>query len=213
MMIEGGRIDHACHANDVSGSIMDTLAFDEAVEVAMDFYNDHPDETLVLVVGDHETGGMGLGFGKNYFLNMDELMDIKISVADTLQGKYTGDREAYFDYVEANMGLDNLTAEEQAEIEEAMDIVDNEVDPGNVYGGYDPVAIAVTHVVSERANFYWTTYAHSGTAIPLSAVGVGAASFGGYKDNTEIAETMADLMGFTLTTAGLSAHSPVSLAR
>lgn len=198
LMVEGGRIDHASHANDPAGTINDVLAFDDAIQTAYDFYNKHPKETLIVVVGDHETGGLGLGFGKNYFLKFDQILDIKISVEDTLQGKYTGDRAAFYQYIEKNMGLDNLTDAEKAVIEKAMDIVDNEVDPGKVYGGYDPVAIAATHVVSERANLFWTTYAHSGTAIPMSAIGVGASNFGGYKDNTEIAKTMADIMGFKL---------------
>ena len=200
MMIEGGRIDHACHANDPAGTIYDTLAFDEAVKVAYDFYKKHPQETLIVVIGDHETGGMGLGFGKNYFLNMDELLDVKVSLADVLQDEYKGDRAAYFTYIEQNIGLDNLTAEEKAKITKAMDLVDSEIDPGNTYGGYDPVATVTTHLLSERANLFWTTYAHSGTVIPLTAIGQGDSGFGGYKDNTEIAETMAELMGFKLTT-------------
>ena len=66
------------------------------------------------------------------------------------------------------------------------------------YGGYDPVAITVTHILSERANMYWTTYAHSGTAIPMSAIGVKAAQLGGFKDNTEIAKALASVLEFEL---------------
>jgi len=200
MMIEGGRIDHACHANDPAGAIHDTLAFDEAVKEAYEFYQEHPHDTLIVVVGDHETGGMGLGFGKNYFLKMNELVDVKVSVDDTLEGKYEElGREAFFKYISNNLGLDNLSAGEKAEIEKAMNLVDQGVDTGNTYGGYDPVAIACTHVVSERANLYWTTYAHSGTSIPMSTVGDEASAFSGYKDNTEIAKAMAGVMNFKLS--------------
>lgn len=200
MMVEAGRIDHACHANDAKGAINDTLAFDEAVKKAYEFYKEHPSETLIVVVGDHETGGMGLGFGKNYFLKMNNLEDVKISVEDVLQGKYTGDREAYFNYIDENFGLKNLTVSEKAKIEKAMDMVDRKVEAGgNEYGGYDPVAIEATHVLSVRANMQWTTYGHTGTSIPMSAVGVGQEKFSGYKDNTEIAQAMANLMGFSLT--------------
>ncbi|MCF7934728.1 MAG: alkaline phosphatase [Synergistales bacterium] len=62
MMVEGGKIDWACHANDAVSAIQNTIAFDEAVKVAMDFYNDHKDETLVIVTGDHECGGLTIGF-------------------------------------------------------------------------------------------------------------------------------------------------------
>jgi alkaline phosphatase len=58
-MIEGGRIDHASHRNDAAGTIHDTLAFDEAVGVALEFARRNPG-TLIIVTADHETGGMAL---------------------------------------------------------------------------------------------------------------------------------------------------------
>lgn len=65
-------------------------------------------------------------------------------------------------------------------------------------GGYDPAAIAVAHVISERANIYWTTYAHTGVQVPLSAIGEDAPRFGGFKDNTEVAKTLAQVMNFKI---------------
>ena len=58
-MIEGGRIDHAAHRNDAAATIRDTLAFDEAVGVVLEFQRTHPD-TLLMVTADHETGGMAI---------------------------------------------------------------------------------------------------------------------------------------------------------
>ena len=67
MMVEGGKIDWACHANDAGSTIHDTLALADAVQVAIDFAAQHPDETLILVTGDHETGGLSIGYaGTNY---------------------------------------------------------------------------------------------------------------------------------------------------
>jgi alkaline phosphatase len=62
MMVEGGKIDWAGHANDAGALIHDMLIFDEAVGLALDFYKRHPKETLIVVIGDHETGGMGVGW-------------------------------------------------------------------------------------------------------------------------------------------------------
>ena len=82
MMVEGGKIDWACHANDAAASITDTLALEEAVEKAVEFYNEHPEETLILVTGDHETGGMSIGFaGTNYDTFLTNLSNQKISYA------------------------------------------------------------------------------------------------------------------------------------
>lgn len=203
MMVEGARIDHACHANDPAGTIHDTIAFDKALKEAYEFYKANPKETLIVVAADHETGGFGLGFGKNYFLKMDELVDVKVTTADVLnygKGKYDGDRAKFFKFIEENLSLEDLTKQELTKIEEAMEIVDNKKNvEANRYGGYDPVAIEVTHILSTRVNMNWTTYAHSGTAVPMSAIGVGATEVGGFKDNTEVAQAMFKLLGVQLT--------------
>lgn len=192
LMVEGGRIDHAAHANDVPGTIYDTFAFDDALQTAMDFYNKYPEETIIVVVGDHETGGLGMGFGTNYFLSMDAFDNVTVSVEDTLQKVYDGDREAYLSYIAENMGLTDLTEDELASLSTAADIVDKGMD-ASAFGGYHPVAIATTHILSNRANMYWTTYAHSGVAIPMSAIGNGTEIFAGFKDNTEIALALSEL--------------------
>ena len=62
MMVEGGKIDWAGHANDAATSIYDTIAFSDAVQVAVDFAAEHEGECLIIVTGDHETGGMTIGF-------------------------------------------------------------------------------------------------------------------------------------------------------
>lgn len=67
IMVEGGKIDSACHDNDIVATIHEVLAFDEAVGVALDFMKRHPDETLIVVTGDHETGGLTLGSGSSHY--------------------------------------------------------------------------------------------------------------------------------------------------
>ncbi len=82
MMVEGGKIDWACHANDAGSTMHDTQALSDAVDKAVEFYNEHPDETLILVTGDHETGGLTIGFaGTNYDTFLQNLASQKISYA------------------------------------------------------------------------------------------------------------------------------------
>jgi alkaline phosphatase len=61
LMVEGGKIDWACHANDAMATIGDMIDFDNAVGVALEFYKKYPNDTLIVVTGDHETGGMTIG--------------------------------------------------------------------------------------------------------------------------------------------------------
>jgi alkaline phosphatase len=80
IMVEGGKIDWACHANDAASSVHDVLALDEAVAKAISFYEKHPRETLIVVTGDHETGGMTIGFaGTQYLSFVDKIQHQKLS--------------------------------------------------------------------------------------------------------------------------------------
>ena len=205
MMIEGGRIDHAAHAHDPAGVIYDTLAFDEAVKRVYDFYLEHPDETLIVVGGDHETGGLGLGIKRNYFLNLEVLDDAKASIEDATKAAYVGDREAYFEFIAENLGLDDLTREEKEAIIKAMDLEDSI--PGkkgekkydiHMWGYNGPVEMTTANILSERAAISWTTYAHSGSAIPLTAHGVGAENFTKFLENVDVPKIIAEIAGFDL---------------
>lgn len=200
LMVEGGRIDHAAHANDPTGVIYDTIAFDHAVGKAYEFYKKHPEETLIVVIGDHETGGMGLGMDSmGYKLDLSKLLHTRISVEDSLANgalEYNGDRRAYLDTLKNEFGLDNLSEKEQALLDKAM----TDADAGKKVGYYklNPAALAAAHLLSARSNINWTTTIHTATMIPMSATGVDSQQFSGYKDNTEIAAAMAKVLGFNI---------------
>lgn len=193
MMIEGGRIDHASHANDVSGTIHDTLAFDESLEVAMDFYNKNKDETLILVVGDHETGGLGIGTGSSKPVDLSGISNVKVSVDDGLANAYNGNRKEYFSYIAKNLDLKDLTDNEIDRITKAMDTEDSNKENEDLYGGYSPTSIAVSHIINDRSGIGFTTFDHTASQIPMSAIGKGSEAFGGFKDNTEIGEELIKL--------------------
>jgi alkaline phosphatase len=78
MMVEGGMIDYACHADDAATAFGEVLDMNEAMEVAYTFYQAHPDETLILVTADHETGGLALG-NSDYTLQLDILQNQQCS--------------------------------------------------------------------------------------------------------------------------------------
>lgn len=64
LVVEGAKIDYAGHANTLPASVMETLGFDKAVETAL-WWADNNGDTLVIVTGDHETGGLTLIDGSN----------------------------------------------------------------------------------------------------------------------------------------------------
>jgi alkaline phosphatase/streptomycin-6-phosphatase len=52
LQVEGASIDKQDHATNACGQIGETVAFDEAIGVALDYQSQHPD-TLVVVTADH----------------------------------------------------------------------------------------------------------------------------------------------------------------
>ena len=62
IMVEGGKIDWMCHANDAATVLKEVVDLDKCVRKACEFAEKHPEETLIVVTGDHETGGLTLGF-------------------------------------------------------------------------------------------------------------------------------------------------------
>ena len=91
LQVESGRVDHACHAQDISGMIEEQLEFDRLIPIALDFLEEHPD-TLLIITTDHGTGGCQLnGYGKSYIntnSSMGSISKIKASyefIADELK--------------------------------------------------------------------------------------------------------------------------------
>lgn len=63
LMVEGSQIDWANHANDVVYQIGETLAFDQAVNVVLNWVNsdyNRKKETLIIIVPDHDCGGFAI---------------------------------------------------------------------------------------------------------------------------------------------------------
>ena len=52
--IEGGLIDWACHRNDIGNVVNEVLDMDKAVKVAYEFYQQHPDETIIVISADQD---------------------------------------------------------------------------------------------------------------------------------------------------------------
>ncbi|MCP3968460.1 MAG: alkaline phosphatase [Lentisphaerae bacterium] len=216
MMVEGGKIDWACHANDGVAAIRDTIAFDNAVRVAYKFAQKHPEETLIVVTGDHETGGMSLGFaGTHYDTFFDLLQNQKISFknfADKILQQYRKDHpdmksyDAFKPVITKYFGLKFkgdpkldrmvLTAAQQKGLKDAYErALKDKTGATLLDGKHDPVAVEITHILNNKAGMAWTSYSHTGVPVLTTAYGVGASVFSGSYENTDIAKKVMSLMG------------------
>jgi alkaline phosphatase len=220
MMIEGGKIDWACHANDAAATIHDTIAMDEAVKVAAAFAQEHPEDTLILVTGDHETGGLTIGFaGTGYDTYLKNIESQKITFArydtDYVAG-YIENKTSFADAmkdVESMFGLTlpaNAAAAKQPELvltnfevsrlEDAYNLTlaggaGSSYNEGLLYGGYEPFSVTITHILNNKSGLNFASYSHTGLPVAVFAQGAGQDEFNGYYDNTEIYFKLAALTG------------------
>jgi len=176
LMVEGGRIDHAAHGNDVVAMIYDTIEFDEAVKVALEFAKKDGD-TLVVVTADHETGGLGLSNGE-YAIDVEKLRSYpKISI-EKLMKEITPDN--FKEAIKKYYGID-LSDEEVEALKKAFE--EGEYVPSNTIG----------EIISAHALIGWTTHTHTGIMVPVFAEGPGAEKFTGIMENVEIPKMIAEL--------------------
>ncbi len=89
LMVEGSQIDWGGHDNDVEYIIQETIDFDEAVGVGLDFA-EKDGQTLLLVTADHETGGFALEDGS--------VEDHIIRQADFTTTSHTGEMVPLFGF-------------------------------------------------------------------------------------------------------------------
>lgn len=209
LMVEGGKIDWACHSNDPATMVKEVIDMDNAVRVAYEFYKKHPKETLIVITADHETGGLGLG-NSNYTLNLKSLDCQKQSVdllsrALTDLRKAKGNKATWEDVkalLTERMGFwGELTPtweqEKMLRDEFESSFVRNKVVfEESLYSKTEPLAAVAKKVLSQMSKLGWTTGSHSAEYVPVFAVGAGSKLFMGKMDNTDIPKRIAKAAGY-----------------
>lgn len=217
MMVEGGKIDWSCHANDAATTIKEVLELEKAVEVAFDFYKKHPKETLIIVCADHETGGLSMGsttsgMASDFTLlqhqnvSYNEFKKIIQAYKEEHKDNYKFEDvlqliTKHFGLGEANKNLAftdyDLKRLKDAFISSMFSEVKQESHDDHyraLYGYRDPITVTTCHIFAEKAGIDWTTFAHSANDVPVSAIGVGEELFNGYFDNSDIGKNLMFLI-------------------
>ena len=186
MMVEGGKIDYASHRDDAATVIHEVLDFNAAIAEAYEFYKKHKDETLIIVTADHETGGIVLGYTGEYKLNLKVLESQKVSV-DNLVAMLEGLKETTWGEV-TRMVKENVGVEprDKHNAEESVNMTNKLA---------TKIAYDAIYDLDRKALISWASGNHSGTFVPLFAIGEGADWFNGVIDNTDIPLTIMEFLG------------------
>ena len=210
LMVEGGMIDWLCHDNDGAAVVREVIDFSTSIELAYRFYLQHPDETLIIVTADHETGGMVLGTG-SYRLSLKMLQHQKsplTTITQKLQTvrkeeKYPGSWNTVKQVLKEDCGFwgeVSLSPEEEARLKTCYDELFRPQPAAkmtsNLYSTVDPLAKMAVEILNRKAGLSWASGGHSANVVPVYAVGVGAERFNGSLDNTDIPKRITAIGGY-----------------
>lgn len=197
MMVEGGMIDYACHGDDAATAFGEVWDMNEAMREAYAFYEQHPDETLIIVTADHETGGLALG-NSDYTLHLDALQHQQCSawvLSDLFVQLFKDKKKVSWDDVKEiyreQLGFWDKV-EIRADEERALKTLYKNTrakkshDTKTLYKTINALGDAGIALLNKKAHIGWTTRAHSAHVVPIFAIGAGAEVFSGWHDNTEI---------------------------
>ncbi len=181
LMVEGGRIDHAEHGNDIQTTVSETKEFDDVVAWCREFVANR-DDTLLVVVSDHETGG--LATGNDYGDPIDEaaIRDASGSngaIATAIKNG-TPVRAAVNQHVDVELS--------DADVERIRDAKTSE----------NPYALSNTlgAVISDHLGVSWASNKHTGPAQTVLAAGPGVEPSVDWYHHTDVSTTLAALLLF-----------------
>jgi alkaline phosphatase len=194
--IETENTDSASHLSDIASVIHDYREFDRAVGLAYEFYRKYPRDTLILVISDHETGGLGF---------TQALKDLSSSRGENQVAATNAD----FKKIQS-IGISLRKATEilgRNPTPEGIDKLMHDYFPGFTLAPEyreailkrqplsrtlftDPVAQALGAMVANNVQAYWQTSTHTNDPVLVAALGVGAERFKGYYDNAEFGKKL-----------------------
>ncbi len=200
LQIEGGKVDHGAHANDLAAMVYDQFAFEEAVKVAIEFA-EKDGETLVIITSDHACGGPSLnGAGAEYIdstAGLATLSNMKSSYAPIMEALGKSPSISLIqDVIETKLGL-KLSGSEAQGVMDAM-------------AGKSPFALADFHkssggtlamILGNHTKVCWTSGNHTSEHVVVTAFGPGKEAIAGLNPNVKFFDIM-------LATKGLKWSNP-----
>ena len=205
LMIEGGKLDYAAHEQDAVTTFYEVNEFAQTIDLALAFAAQHPNETLIVVTADHETGGMSLGWD-HYEIRMNLLMAQKASAIELtkiIQQMRAEGKRNWSDYKKVlaeNFGLWNVvpvTKEEEALLKRDFDEIFMKWGPmvDGLYNKSEFLVYDAIRILNKAASIDWTSLYHTGMYTPVFVQGAGEKKFLDCRDQTDIPKTIATLMG------------------
>lgn len=216
IMIEGARIDHACHANDAATMMWEQLAFDDAVGEAMSFIENR-DDTLLVVTSDHGNANPGLcGMGSAYSEStacFEKLAKARASFTATHheleQLAKQQDLHRLAKTIEATFGV-KLHDDEIKQVGKAL--ADNKLE-GEIWQQERTWFGALSQALANHTGMSFNGRTHTADQVILSATGPGAQAFNGLHEHPEVFAILTDLFGVDYVNPSAEATNVAATAK
>jgi len=216
IMVEGGKIDWACHNNDGAAAILDIIEFDDAVKAAFEFADKKPGEVLIVVTGDHETGMLSVSHsstGAQVYVSLlaNQKVSRDVLIPSTERFIRNGGENATFEnfkpFITENTGLTfteegrwqagnlNLTQNEMRDLENDFNRTKAAVEE-NAGSGRDRVAQTMLRMLNNKSGLTWGSGGHTAMPVMTAAWGNQAETVvRAIRDNTDIGKQLKMAVG------------------
>ncbi len=188
LQVEGGRVDHAGHANDPGAILHEFLEFDDCIPIALDYIEQNPD-TMLIITTDHGTGGCQLdGAGEAYLDSgpaLDRINYLKHSF-EWIEEHYRKNGQFSAAPVKEALGIESTLA--QASIVQAA--LDAEVE--YLSGALNR---AFGQQLNKQTAVGWSSTGHTSECVELFAFGPGCESLPAFFKNCDLFSIMTDALG------------------
>ncbi|HAV35850.1 MAG TPA: alkaline phosphatase [Massilia sp.] len=170
LMVEGGKIDHALHDTNARNALVETVAFDEAIQTAVDrmrALDPGLENTLIVVTADHDHTMVLNGYPKRG----NPVLDIVRGYAN---GEPTRDADGKT-FTTLVFGNGPNRPDVRADVDSAT---------------------ALSEGYHQETGVRWSSESHGGGDVKLYATGAGSAPFKGTIENTRVFDLMKAAFGF-----------------
>lgn len=194
LLVEGGRVDHAGHANDAASLVHDQLAFDDALRVSID-YAGARDDTLLIAMTDHATANPGLTeYGARGADRFSRLADARRSfewIVERFRAEPAGARTG------ARLAELTLEAQGAALAAREVAILDNWLAGGYVdpYDARTKDTAPLGSVLSNHFAVGFISVNHASDHAEVAAAGPGAEALAPVVRNVDLHALVAQAMG------------------
>ncbi|WP_298442838.1 alkaline phosphatase [uncultured Ferrimonas sp.] len=182
VLIEGSLIDWCGHSNDIACAMAEMDDFANAITVAKEYVDQHPN-TLLVVTADHSTGGLTLGAAGEYQWLPMEIRKVHAS-ADVIAKAFVAAKRNQETYQQVWRSMVDFDLTEQ-QLHALLAFADDAHWPRVSYIG---------NIVATRSYTGWTTGGHTAVDVPVMAYGAGAEQFIGMQDNTDLPKKIMQLL-------------------